>query len=559
MLNRLQQAKVLPPNVMMSLRKSTGEEVHAFAEQAIREGHVSRQLLGSLLGEEIGHTYVSTRNTLIQPVLAKQIGPDLARRHQAIPLYKLGGTATVAMANPLDEAAVSAIGRSLSCPISPVFSLADEIEGAIRIHFESSQAIEDAVLTLDLQKMAGAEMDARAVQALIESHQIVALGESIIILALKERASDIHLEPKRHELILRFRIDGKLVDRLRFPAALAKVLTSRFKVMSALDITERRRPQDGRIAFGLPGMNFDLRVSTLPVMHGEKIVMRILGPSLGGVVLDLKRMQFSRDVLASLTRALDQPSGIVFVTGPTGSGKTTTLHAALAYLDSREDNIITIEDPVEIEAPTLNQVVINEAIGAGFAAALRSVLRQDPDVILLGEVRDVETARIATQAALTGHLVLTTLHTNDAVLAIPRLLDMGVEPFTLAPAVLGVLAQRLVRRICPDCKVAHALTRDELDPSLVVGEGQAIPSFFKGTGCEACGGTGFRGRVAVHEFLRVSSALRDAILARESPSRMRAIARAEGFRTMREDGVRKALLGLTTLTEVFDATAGDDA
>ena len=312
------------------------------------------------------------------------------------------------------------------------------------------------------------------------------------------------------------------------------------------------------MTFGLPGMNFDLRVSTLPVMHGEKIVMRILGPSLGGVALDLREMQFNHKVLTQLTRALDQPSGIVFVTGPTGSGKTTTLHAALAYLDSREDNIITIEDPIEIESPTLNQVMVNEAIGAGFAAALRSVLRQDPDVILLGEIRDAETARIATQAALTGHLVLTTLHTNDAILAIPRLLDMGVEPFTVAPSVIGVLAQRLVRRICKECKVPHAISAKEVEPFLHVEPGMPMPGFWRGAGCDACGGTGFRGRVAIHEFLRITSAIREAILSRESSLRLRGIAREEGFRTMREDGVRKALQGLTTLSEVFEITAGDD-
>ena len=387
---------------------------------------------------------------------------------------------------------------------------------------------------------------------------MVKISDSIVVLALKERASDIHIEPKKHELVVRFRIDGVLVDRFRFPIELSRVLLSRFKVISGLDITEHRRPQDGRLNFSLPGVNVDLRVSTLPVLYGEKIVMRILGPSLGGVALDLDRMMFSSSVLTEFKRALRQPSGILLVTGPTGSGKTTTLHAALGFLDSRDVNIVTIEDPVEFDIPTLNQVPVNEAIGIGFSEALRSVLRQDPDVILVGEIRDTDTARIATQAALTGHLVLSTLHTNDAVQAITRLLDMEVEPYAVAPSILGVLAQRLVRRICTDCRTEQVLTREDLGEHFTLDEASDPPVFYRGVGCENCGGTGFRGRIAIHEFLRVTPQIRDAVSRRESNLRIGDMARADGFQSMREDGVRKALLGLTTLTEVLGATARDD-
>ena len=559
MVDRLQQRRSLPANVILSLRKAAGDDAHRFAAMVVKEGHADRQTVGEVLAEELGCTYVSVHNTLVQAPLVLQLGVEAARRHQAIPLYRMGDAVTVAMANPKDEGAVRAVAKALGAPVSPVFSLADEIEGAIRVHFETAQGIGSVVLSMDLGRLAGADLDARAGQSVLESEQVVRLGESLIVLALKERASDIHIEPKKHELVVRFRVDGRLVDKLHLPEALARVLTSRFKVMSGLDITERRRPQDGRLHFTLPGVTVDLRVSSLPVMYGEKLVMRILGPGLGGVALDLDRMSFCSPVLNDFKRALRRPSGIIFVTGPTGSGKTTTLHAALAFLDSPDINIVTIEDPVEYDIPTLNQVMVNESIGAGFSAALRAVLRQDPDVILVGEIRDVETARIATQAALTGHLVLTTLHTNDAVQAATRLMDMGVEAYTVAPAIVGVMAQRLVRRICGDCRVEHRMSAEELSENLFVAPQAHVPPFYRGAGCEACSGTGFRGRVAIHEFLRITPGIRDAILRHEGQARIRDIARSEGFQNMRQDGVRKALLGLTTLAEVFEATAGDEA
>ena len=557
-LERLEQRQALPHNVLVSLRTSAGDDAQRFATMAVKDGHIERQLMGEMLAEETAHTYVSVNNTLLQPKLVLQLGADAARRHRAIPLYRLGDVATVAMADPRNEASITAIAKRLGCPVSPVFSLEDEIEGAIRVHFETTQGIDNAVLALDLGRMANANLDARSVQALVESEQMVKLGDSVIVLALKDRASDIHIEPKKHELLVRFRVDGKLVDKLRLPGALARILVSRFKVMSGLDITERRRPQDGRFNFSLPGVTVDLRVSTLPVMYGEKVVMRILGPSVGGVSLDLDRLSLCSSVLTDFKRALRQPSGILFVCGPTGSGKTTTLHAALAFLDSRDANIVTIEDPVEYDVPTLNQVMVNESIGAGFPAVLRSVLRQDPDVILVGEIRDAETARIATQAALTGHLVLTTLHTNDAVQASTRLLDMGVEAYAVAPAIVGVMSQRLVRRICVECRGEHRMTREELAERFFIEPDAQIPVFYRGAGCDACGGTGFRGRVAIHEFLHISPRIRDAILREEGHARIHEIAASEGFQTMREDGIRKAILGLTTLGEVFAATSGDD-
>jgi type II secretory ATPase GspE/PulE/Tfp pilus assembly ATPase PilB-like protein len=324
--------------------------------------------------------------------------------------------------------------------------------------------------------------------------------------------------------------------------------------VAKLDIADRRRPQDGRLKYSSRGAAFDLRVSSLPVLHGEKIVMRILGATGAGPELRLEAMGISPWVLAPLQHVLESPVGLLLVTGPTGSGKTTTLHAALNHVNTPEVNITTIEDPVEYEVGTLNQVMVNEQIGVAFADVLRSALRQDPDVILVGEVRDAETARIAAQAALTGHLVLTTLHTNDAIQASTRLLDMGVEPYVVAPALVGVLAQRLVRRLCPACREPHAVPRDELLRHFRLPEGFEPPPFYRPVGCGQCDGTGYRGRVGVHEFLRVTPTIRELILRRDSTAAIWRQARRDGFESMRADGVRKALQGLTSLEEVLHAT-----
>jgi type IV pilus assembly protein PilB len=322
-----------------------------------------------------------------------------------------------------------------------------------------------------------------------------------------------------------------------------------------MDITERRKPQDGRLSFVLPMKTLDLRVSCLPVMYGEKIVMRILGSLYTSAILNLDKLDFSPEVLRPFKTTLKHPQGILFVTGPTGSGKSTTLYAALNFINTPEINIVTIEDPVEYDVPSLNQVMVNDKAGRSFPAVLRSVLRQDPDAILVGEIRDMETARIAAQAALTGHLVLTTLHTNDAIQATTRLLEMGVERFIVAPSIIGVLGQRLVRRLCEYCKTEHLPEPDLLRQYFFWREGAALPVFYQGAGCERCGGTGYAGRIGIHEFLKVSPQIREAILRERDYDEIMEIAVQQGFQNIRYDGFKKALRGLTSLDEVVRATA----
>jgi len=324
-----------------------------------------------------------------------------------------------------------------------------------------------------------------------------------------------------------------------------------------MDITERRAPQDGRIKFPLARSTVDLRVSTLPSLHGEKTVIRLLGSLFEAAGLNLERLDIAQDVLTRLKHVVRQPNGILFVTGPTGSGKTTTLYAALNFVNRPDINVVTIEDPVEYELPTITQVPVNERAGRSLPAVLRSVLRQDPDIILVGEIRDAESARIAAQAAMTGHLVLTTLHTNDAIQASTRLMDMGVERFIVAPSLIGVLNQRLVRRICEFCKVEHHPDEAYLGRFFTWRDGYRPPSFFRGEGCERCGGTGYHGRIGIHEFLDVTQPLRDALMQGRDYGHLQAVARQEGFKDMRHDGFRKALRGLTTLEEVIEATMVD--
>jgi type IV pilus assembly protein PilB len=324
-----------------------------------------------------------------------------------------------------------------------------------------------------------------------------------------------------------------------------------------MDIAERRKPQDGRIDFALPLKNIDMRVSTLPTLHGEKIVMRLLGSITDTTPLNLDKLGIAPGILQPLQETLHAPNGILFVTGPTGSGKTTTLYAALNYINTPAVNIMTIEDPIEYQLPSLTQVQVNERAGRSFAAVLRAVLRQDPDVILVGEIRDTETATIAVKAALTGHTVLASLHTNNALQAMLRLVDMGVEPYAVAPSVIGVLGQRLVRMICEQCRVPYTPEQEVLARHFFWNDPMALPVFYRGEGCENCAHTGYRGRLGIHEFLRVSLAMRDYILQGRTYMEIRELAYREGFRDMRFDGFVKALQGLTTLEEVVRVTAAD--
>jgi type IV pilus assembly protein PilB len=422
-------------------------------------------------------------------------------------------------------------------PDSKVFVIDDIIEDS-----DSADVtlIEEAIDDIgDMEEIAG-------------QSPVIRLVNYIIFNAVREGASDIHIEPAERCLRVRYRIDGRLYKSLEVPQHLLSAVTSRIKIMASMDISERRLPQDGRVHVLLEGRKVDLRVSTFPTKRGEKTVIRVLDTR--SVSLNLEDLGFAEDVLGAFRTNIQAPNGIILVTGPTGSGKSTTLYAALNAISSMENNVCTVEDPIEYHLPLINQFQVQEKIGLSFSKALRTLLRQDPDVIMVGEVRDEETARTAIQAAMTGHLVLTTLHTNDACSAITRLLNMGVESYLIAAALNMVLAQRLVRQICPKC-------RETYDPPRTVRKaleqmGYEFEEFHKGIGCQSCRNTGFKGRLGVHELVVVSDDLRDAIVANPTVGGIREIARRDGMITLRHDGFRKVREGLTTIEEIFHI-AGD--
>jgi type IV pilus assembly protein PilB len=539
------------------LARHAQDDAVEFVQLAIQYGYLDRDSGGEILGQAVGRTYVNLGKTLFQDEVISKVPIEFAQPNKLIPLYKLGAAVTVAMVNPQDAKAIKGLETFLGAAVSPVFSFPDELESALMVKYQSAVDLDKMVTSFDFTPYLKADLTDAKLAELVKSKQMVEMGDSMILLALKERASDIHIEPKKNDLIVRFRVDGVMVDRMVLPRNMALPLVSRFKVTSGMDITERRVPQDGRLKFSLPLKTIDVRVSSLPTMHGEKLVMRILGTLFQSSMLNLEKLDIVPEVLTRLKQVIQQPNGILFVTGPTGSGKTTTLYAALNFINKPDINVVTIEDPVEYELPSITQVQINDRAGRTFQAVLRAVLRQDPDIILVGEIRDTETARIATQAALTGHLVLTTLHTNDAIQASTRLIDMGVERFMVAPSLIGVLNQRLVRRICEFCKIEYDPDEAYLARFFSWRKDYRLPQFFRGEGCERCSGSGYYGRIGIHEFLNITHRLRDALLQQRDYNELRAVALREGFRDMRYDGFKKALRGLTTLEEVVEATVAD--
>jgi len=395
----------------------------------------------------------------------------------------------------------------------------------------------------DLQKMAGEE-------------QVIQFVNLLIHRAINQRASDIHIEPFERQTTVRYRIDGVLRTAPAPPKRLHAAVVSRIKIMSDMDIAERRLPQDGRIALRLAGRQFDVRVSTLPTLHGETVVMRLLDQS--SALFGLEELGMESVVLEQFAKVIVHPHGIILVTGPTGSGKTTTLYAALSRIFSPEKKIITIEDPVEYQLEGVNQIHVRPAIGLTFASGLRHMVRQDPDIIMVGEIRDHETAEIAIHAALTGHLVFSTLHTNDAAGAVARLLEMGVEPFLAASSLIGVLAQRLVRVICPQCKTTTTVPAETLATLNVPADEAATATLYRGAGCDNCGGTGYQGRRGIFELLTVTSGVRDLIALRATASQLKQKAMGEGMRTLAVSGRDKALAGLTTVEEVLRVAVADE-
>lgn len=511
-------------------------------------GLLNRRDCIRLWAEGFGSTGVDIRATLVDRSVMLRLPRKFAQERQIMLLYQLGEQITAAAANPDDHASIAEASRLAGAPLSVVNALPDELAEAIQLHYP---AVEELVgLESQLRRREAPKEDSkRSLEEDARSAEVVQLVDTILTIAVREGASDIHVEPRETHSQVRFRIDGRMRDRVSFAPDIHPRAISRMKLLAGMDITERRRPQDGRISLSLPTGPVEFRVSTVPTRFGEKVVLRSLAKAGANAIPDLDELGLDAENLAALRRAVGADNGIVLVSGPTGSGKTTTLFAALKSIDGVGRNILTAEEPIEYVLPRASQVAVNRPIGLGFAELLRAFMRQDPDVMLVGEIRDHETAQVAAEAALTGHLVFATLHAGRALQAMTRMLQLGVPGYMLGPALLCVVAQRLMPRICPSCRVTYPAARDVLEQHFHF-EGDPRVDFFRGAGCDRCSGTGFRGRVGVHEIVVPNQEIRDLITDGASFTAIADAARRAGCRSFRYDALKKVLRGLITIEQV---------
>ncbi len=512
----------------------------------IRLGYVSDEAVAAALAAQARVKFVDLGQYSAQPEAIQLVPESFARQHHLVPVSYAGKVLVVAMANPLDIITIDELRRLSKGPVEVVGAAGNEILDALdRAYGVGAGAGWGELVDQSLHQVAGRRGGAAETDA--QDGAVMRLVDSLVGRGVQEGATDIHIEPEERLVRSRYRVDGILRQGPDVPKELQGSVVARIKVMANLDIAENRLPQDGRISFQFGGRDIDLRVSTFPTVQGENLVLRILDKA--KLVLGLEQLGFSPDQLTFFKRVLQSPNGIILVTGPTGSGKTTTLYSALSYLNAEERNILTIEDPVEYEMPGIRQSQVNVKAGLTFGVGVRHMLRQDPDVIMVGEMRDEETTDIAIRAALTGHLVFSTLHTNDAAGAVPRLIDMGAPPFLLSSALLLVVAQRLVRTICNSCK-------EGVDPDPVLLKRLGLQGkedqlkFFGGKGCDKCGFMGYRGRIGIFELFQITPELTPLILEKADSRSIQRVARSQGMRTLLEDGIRKALRGTTTLEEV---------
>jgi type IV pilus assembly protein PilB len=504
-----------------------------------QKGIITEQQLIEAIEFQLGVPHVKLENFLIEKEVIDLVPEELARRYKVMPLKKRGNRLTLAMVDPLDYFAIDDIRMTIGLSIDPVIATRSSIDQAIEKYYGFQHSLTEVLKDVSVDEMT--EEQVRSDDA-----PIVRMVNQLIEQAVEERASDIHIDAQRTEVVVRFRIDGELHTQMRLPKHLQSVLTARIKIMASLNIAERRLPQDGRIQLQVRGRTIDLRVATLPTIFGEKVVLRILDKQ---NLLQVEQLSFSDKNLQLFKEMIKSAHGILLVTGPTGSGKSSTLYAALQKLNSEKKNLITIEDPVEYQLDGINQVQVNPAAGLTFAAGLRSILREDPNIIMIGEIRDQETAEIAFRAALTGHLVLSTLHTNDAPSTITRLIDMGIEPYLIASTLRGVVAQRLVRKICTQCREEYVPSPYET--ALLEECGLSAGTLWRGRGCRTCHQTGYRGRLAIHELLPVDGKIRNFIRENQPANVYREWAEKHGYKNMLADGMGKVGQGLTTFDEVL--------
>jgi type IV pilus assembly protein PilB len=522
--DRLIQHKIVTPDQLEKAKKLSSEKQTGLGSQLVKLGYVSQEVLADFLSKSLNVPYVNLSDYDIDPKAVCLVSPELARRFKFIPLFKVEDTITIAMADPLDLFALDRMG-----------DLTEALE-----QFERS-----AVEFEDEDRLSKAQLERIA-----EGMPVVRLVNTLINQAIQNQASDIHIEPREDDVSVRMRVDGVLRRVTSLPKRICLPVVSRIKIMSRLDITQRRKPQDGRISFRYQGDPIDLRVSVYPTILGEKIVIRVL--DLRKARLKLEDLGMPAGVRHQFEELIRRPNGIILVTGPTGSGKTTTLYAALNSINSEDVNIITVEDPVEYHLENVAQANVDEKYGITFTEALRSMLRQDPNVILVGEIRDGETAQLAVRAALTGHLVFSTLHTRNAVGAITRLLDLGVEPFLVSSTLLGVLAQRLVRVLCPECRRSYAPSDNTLKE--LGHKREDGMTFYEARGCPACDSKGYKGRTALYELLVPTQSVHQMIMNRASAEEIRRALAETGTRTLMDEGIEKVKEGVTTVEEVLKVT-----
>ncbi|MDD2502147.1 MAG: type IV-A pilus assembly ATPase PilB [Geobacter sp.] len=527
----------------------------------VKQGLVKEPDLVSFLSRQYGVPTICLADYDIDPAIVKIIPPEVVQKYNLIPVNRAGSTLIVAVSDPSNLFAIEDIKFMTSYNVEMVVTGESDIKGAIDKYYDQSASLADVMDNLDMEDLelvdTEDEVDVSSLERATEDAPVVKLVNLILMDAIKRKASDIHIEPYEKTFRVRYRIDGVLYEVMKPPMKLKNAITSRIKIMAELDIAERRLPQDGRIKIKLGGgRDMDYRVSCLPTLFGEKIVLRLLDKS--NLQTDLTKLGYEPEALAHFKREIHKPFGMVLVTGPTGSGKTVSLYSALAELNKVTENISTAEDPVEFNFAGINQVQMHEDIGLNFAAALRSFLRQDPDIIMIGEIRDFETAEIGVKAALTGHLVLSTLHTNDAPATINRLLNMGIEPFLVASAVNLITAQRLARRVCGECKEKEEIPVQALIDAGVPADEAAEYVCYKGRGCPTCNNTGYKGRVGFYQVMPMLEPIRELILNGANTAEIKRESMRLGIKTMRQSGLTKVKEGVTSLEEVLRVTVSDD-
>ncbi len=543
---------------VLKISKSTNQRI---GNVLVDKGYATDEDVATALAEQYDIPSVMLSKMVVDPDVARRVPEPVAKRYKVVAYDVDGSTIKLAMLDPLNVLAIDEVRRITNSDVTAVVTTETEITTAIDRVYGMSASLEE--IARDIQAAGAAELTRDEEEApeklekLASENSVIQLVNSLIGQAVTEGASDIHIEPDDEAMRIRLRVDGVLHDSASFPRGLHSAVISRLKILGELDIAEKRIPQDGRFFIRSGSKEIDIRLSTLPTIFGEKAVMRLLDKST--VVLELEHMTPMPDVIKTLEDAIRRPYGIILITGPTGSGKTTTAYTLLSRLNTPEKNLVTVEDPVEFHIKRINQVPVNPKTGVTFAAALRHILRQDPDVVLIGEIRDRETAEIAVHAALTGHLVISTIHTNDAVGTITRLTEMGIEPYLISSAITCIVAQRLVRRICTNCKVGYEVTPELLDElGVKVKPGSPKPQFFKGTGCPACKNTGLKGRIGIFELLVPNEEIRALMLAKADGSAIVEAAKKVGFKTLRMQGIRTAAAGHTTIEEVLQATQSID-